>query len=419
MAGKDIARKKIEHFISAAFDKLIPCLARYRNSLALQLSCWFTAIATAGAGAAHAAPPILSTLTLTFGDEFSGTSFDVGHWAGWVSNYTTPSTINNELQAYTPDALVFDTTYGILRLRADKRSYGGMSYTSGAITTFAKFHQTYGYFVMRAKLPEGQGLWPAFWLLPSNGKWPPELDVMENLGGDPSTVFMSNFWPGGQSQTKFTGPNFSEGYHTFALEWHPDVLIWYVDNIERRRYTGSGIPQTPMYMLVNLAVGGNWPGAPTQGTAFPQSLDIDYVRAYQFNPPLGGAIPNAVTLSGIYVSKQIAKAGDTVTFVSNATVGPNDLPNGVYEIGVCGYWGSPCYMFDVESATNLKANSVTSLTFNYKVPLSLPDGWYNVYATLIAGSATTSSAVATRFAAQNSPIGFIATPPALPPAMVP
>lgn len=387
--------------------------------MALKLAYLFTSFVTAGAGVAHAAPPLLSALTLTFEDEFSGSSLDADHSAGWVSNYTIPSTINNELQAYTPDALVFDTTDGVLRLRADKRSYSGMGYTSGAITTFAKFHQTYGYFIMRAKLPAGQGLWPAFWLLPSNGKWPPELDIMENLGNDPSSVYLSNIWPGGQSQTKFTGPNFSAGYHTFALEWRPDVLIWYVDNIERRRYAGPGIPQSPMYMLVNLAVGGSWPGAPTQSTEFPQSLDLDYVRAYQFNPPLVGAILNAVTLSGIFVSKPIAKAGDTVTIISSARVGPNDLPDGVYEIGVCGYWGSPCYVFDVESATKLKANLVASLTYNYKVPPFLPDDWYNVYVTLIGGGAATSSAVATRFAVQNSPNGFIANSPALSPAMVP
>jgi beta-glucanase (GH16 family) len=218
MARKGTARKRIKYLISAAFDELILYLSEHPNGLAIWLTCLFTAVATAGAVAAHAAPPILSTLTLTFGDEFSGTSLDAGHWAGWVSNYTTPSTINNELQAYTPDALVFDTTDGILRLRADKRSYGSMSYTSGAITTFAKFHQTYGYFVMRAKLPVGQGLWPAFWLLPSNGKWPPELDVMENIGNDPSTVFMSNRWPGGKHSQSSRGQIFPKAI--IHLPWN-------------------------------------------------------------------------------------------------------------------------------------------------------------------------------------------------------
>ena len=417
MTRNDPALKKIIYFIRAVFDALIRYLSVGKGTVS-QLARLST-VAIAVAETAHAAPPDISTMMVTFGDEFSGTSLDVGHWAGWVSNFTTPTTINNELEAYTPDAVAFDATDGVLRLRADKRSYGGMSYTSGAITTFAKFYQTYGYFKMRAKLPAGQGLWPAFWLLPSNGKWPPELDVMENLGSDPRTIYMSNIWPGGQSQTKFTGPDFSNGYHTFALEWHPDVLIWYVDNIERRRYTGEGIPQSPMYMLIDLAVGGNWPGAPDQTTILPQTLDIDYVRAYQFNPPFVGAIPNAVTLSGISVSKQTAKAGDTLTITSSATVGPNDLPNGVYEIGVCGYWGSPCYAFDVQPATNLVTNSKTSLTFNYKVPPSLPDGWYNIYVTLITGSASTNSAVATRFAVQNSQTGFISSPPSLSPAVVP
>jgi len=164
-------------------------------------------------------------------------------------------------------------------IRPELRNY---AYLSGVITTQPSFSQTYGYFEMRAQLPEGKGLWPAFWLLPKDGSWPPEIDVMESVG-DPSVVYMT-------SHSKTQEPKGVEAriaphaFHVFAVSWGPHQLIWYIDGSEVARQPTPADMHKPMYMLANLAVGGNWPGAPDATTHFPAVLMIDYIRAYRFAP---------------------------------------------------------------------------------------------------------------------------------------
>jgi beta-glucanase (GH16 family) len=215
----------------------------------------------------------------TFGDEFNGTSLDRNKWD------TTYPTHGSELQYYAPDAFIVNN--GVLKIKAEKRSMNGYSYTSGIINTFGKFAQKYGKFHMRAKLPKGQGIWSGFWMLPSTrGVWPPEYDIMEYLGNTPRTVYMSNHWVvNGQEakQTKYykDGPDYSQDYHTFIGEWTSTELRWYVDGVLRFSTT-SGVPQIPMVLLANLAVGGSWPGAPDATTPFPSYYVIDYIRAYQW-----------------------------------------------------------------------------------------------------------------------------------------
>ncbi|WGJ14179.1 glycoside hydrolase family 16 protein [Methylocapsa sp. D3K7] len=305
-----------------------------------------------------------------------------------------------------------------------------MAYTSCSITTFAHFDQTYGYFIMRARIPKGQGIWPSFWMLPSSGAWPPEVDIMENNGQDTTSVYMTvHFRNGAQDQTKYTSAmDLSTGYHTYALEWTPTELIWFVDGIARKVYTGQNIPNVPMYILANVAVGGTWPGSTNSSTSFPQSMDIDYIRAYQFNPVPAGAMPNPISLNSIVIRQNgasvpylvTAKAGDTLSIYSGALVGPNALPSGgVYEIGICAYSGSPCYAFDVQPLGALAAASQIGLTYKYVVPANLADGWYNVYVTVLTAGATVTSQVATRFAVRNNSTPFIAPLTALPPALYP
>jgi len=349
-------------------------------------------------------------MTLTFDDEFSTCAINP---LNWNANPLNPGTINNELAAYTPDAISCDTNYGIARIRSDRRSWNGQSFTSGVMTTFGHFEQAYGYFVMRARIPTGAGIWPSFWMLPSSGAWPPELDVMENIG-NPNTVYMTVHLPNGsQSQCPYTSStNFSTGYHTYALEWTPTALSWFVDGFSECSYTGANIPNVPMYMIANVAVGGTWPGAPTVQTAFPQSMDIDYVRAYQFRPAYPGAKPNAITISGLSALNQNAadkwgsKIGDVMSVWSQATVGPLGLTNGVYEIGVCGYSGSPCYSFRVQPANKLSAGSKISETFDFTIPAYLADGWYNTYMMVIAGASSSATQAGTRFTVRNN----VATP---------
>lgn len=226
---------------------------------------------------------------LTFQDEFDSGLPDN---AFWNRSYVQMGVINDELEYYAPDA--FEAGDGVVRLKAERRSMNGFNYTSGAMTTFGKFAQTYGYFEMRAKLPKGNGFWPAFWLLPINLEWPPEIDILEQLGQDPKTAYLTYHWKdanGNHQKDSSTseGENYTADFHIYALEWRPGLLVWYVDGIERKRLT-KHVPNVPMYILANLAVGGSWPKPPDATTPFPSYMDIDYIRAYQFDdvetPPM-------------------------------------------------------------------------------------------------------------------------------------
>ena len=145
---------------------------------------------------------------------------------------------------------------------------------------------TYGYMEMRAKLPQGQGLWPAFWTLPAAGKWPPEIDAMEYLGNDPTSVHLHYHYAtisGATTDfgTSFSGPDYSADFHTFAVNWQPNVIIWYVDGIERNRFVGNYVTSNPLYLIANFQIGGAWPGNPNSTTVFPATYEIDYIRYWQ------------------------------------------------------------------------------------------------------------------------------------------
>jgi hypothetical protein len=159
---------------------------------------------------------------------------------------------------------------------------GGFKYISGLITTQPSFSQTYGYFEMRAKLPRGKGIWPAFWLLPKDLSWPPEIDVMESIG-DPSRVYVtlhSNAVKAEGTEVRVTPDEF----HTFAVSWSQDQIVWFVDGREVKRMPTPADMHKPMYMLANIATGGDWAGAPDETTPFPARMQIDYIRAYRFGP---------------------------------------------------------------------------------------------------------------------------------------
>lgn len=223
-----------------------------------------------------------NTWQLVFSDEFNGVELDLDKWITAFPWGRTGAN-SSELQYYAEDA--FEFVNGVHRIRAEKRSMAGYDYTSGIITSFGKFHVMSGYIEIRARMPNGKGFWPAFWLIPADQDWPPEIDVFELLGDDPTTVYMTNHWrgPNGEdlfAQQSYTGPDFSQDFHTFAIEWSPNEIIWYIDGVEQFR-SNQGIPAEPMYLVANLAVGGDWPGNPDETTIFPDYLEIDYIRAYQ------------------------------------------------------------------------------------------------------------------------------------------
>jgi beta-glucanase (GH16 family) len=158
-------------------------------------------------------------------------------------------------------------------------------YTSGLITTQFSFSQVYGVFEMRARLPHGRGLWPTFWLLPKDRSWPPEIDIFEILGQEP-TVLHTN------AHSKATGTHtnaaevirvadMSADFHTYTVDWQKDEIRWYFDGVEVARAPTPADMHKPMYILANLAIGGNWVGRPDKSTHFPAILTIDWIRAYR------------------------------------------------------------------------------------------------------------------------------------------
>jgi beta-glucanase (GH16 family) len=248
-----------------------------------------------GSSYISSAPAASNDLVLTFHDEFDGDALDR---AKWRSDYWNGG--GGEKQEYVNDDSRgnYILSGGTLKLRAKREAYAGKAYTSGIITTQGRFAQQYGVAEVRAKLPAGKGLWPAFWLLPNPTGWPPEIDVMENLGYNTHTVYMTLHYAGGESEAYYslpsTGPGFADGFHTFRMDWRPDAIAWYIDGQEVRRYAvAANIPAQPMFFLLDLAVGGNWPGDPDGSTVFPADFEIDYIRVWQHVvPPL--ATPTTV-----------------------------------------------------------------------------------------------------------------------------
>lgn len=238
------------------------------------------------AGAPRAAEWDRPGWLLTFHDEFDGSSLDESRW---VKRYKWgEAQVNGELQAYVDDA--FQVQDGILAIvgRKESGSYAGetFQYTSGVLSS--ALEQRYGYFEARLRVPAGQGLWPAFWLLhDTESSGVDEIDIHEILGDAPDVAYMTNHWGTSYAagehfsdESSYTGPDFSAGFHVFGLEWTPDAIVWTIDGVERKRHTGAGVPQVPMYLILNLAIGGTWPGAPDGSTTFPARYEIDYVRAY-------------------------------------------------------------------------------------------------------------------------------------------
>jgi beta-glucanase (GH16 family) len=246
--------------------------------------------ARAPAAPAPAPHPTVGRVVI-FSDDFDGSALDAGRWhtCFWWAASTCSIEPNEELELYTPDNVT--VADGVLRLRAraepavgwNDNSYG---YTSGMVSSEPGFTFTYGYMEARVKVPAGAGLWPAFWALPADHGWPPELDVMEIVGDRPEAVRMTYHFldAGGTHQNPgrtWAGPDFSAGWHTFGLDWGPDALVWYVDDVERWRFTdASAITAAPSYLLLNLAVGGTLAGAPDASTPLPADYLVDYVRVW-------------------------------------------------------------------------------------------------------------------------------------------
>lgn len=203
---------------------------------------------------------------------------------------------NNELQYYTDRSDNVSVQNGKLIITAQKEDYEGASYTSARIKTQGLVEQKYGRFEARMRLPSGQGMWPAFWMLGNDINsvgWPEcgEIDIMEYRGQEPTIIHGSIHGPGysaGQAVTKaydLDNDRFDTGFHVFGIEWGPEYINYYVDDILYNQITpddvdGKWVFDHPFFIVINLAVGGNYVGSPDGHTQFPQHLVIDYVKVY-------------------------------------------------------------------------------------------------------------------------------------------
>ena len=246
-------------------------------------------------GTGYTAPSTYQGMNLVWSDEFSGKTIDPLVWnydiggSGWG---------NNELEYYTNSSKNAFVTNGYLVIEARKETYKTNNYTSARLLSKDKKSFTYGRIDFRAKLPKGQGIWPALWMLGSNistKSWPAcgEIDIMELLGHEPQKTYGTIHWGAAGGPSTHIGGNyllnsqtFSDSFHVFSLLWETNKLSFLIDNIpffsaDKSQVNGDYPFDKPFFFIMNVAVGGNWPGNPDTTTIFPQRMIVDYVRVFQ------------------------------------------------------------------------------------------------------------------------------------------
>ena len=241
---------------------------------------------------------------LVWQDEFNGADGSLPDPSKWTYDIGGDGWGNHELEYYTKRVQNARIEKGNLVITAQRESHTGADgvtrgYTSARLKTQGLFAQAYGRFEARIKIPAGQGMWPAFWMLGNNFgpvHWPEcgEIDIMENIGKEPGTVHGSLHGPiGGGHASDLTaafrfaaGGRFADDFHVYTVEWEPRAVRFYVDRNRYATFTpespggGPWVFDHPFFVILNLAVGGDWPGNPDGTTQFPQSMLVDYVRVY-------------------------------------------------------------------------------------------------------------------------------------------
>jgi beta-glucanase (GH16 family) len=275
------------------------------NTIGISVLAMLTAASCGGQATQTATPPPTPSYQLVWADEFNGVDGSAPDATKWAIQTGGGGWGNNELESYTARPANVQVSGGNLVITAIKEDYTGTDgiarhYTSARLQTKGLFSQQYGRFEARIQVPKGQGMWPAFWMLGNNidtARWPAcgEIDIMENIGKEPSMVHGTLHAPGYPPEgytAAYTLPNsqnFADGFHVFAAEWEPQQIRLYVDRNLYATDTQSASPapngwpfdSQPFFMLLNLAVGGAWPGNPDATTQFPQQMLVDYVRVYQ------------------------------------------------------------------------------------------------------------------------------------------
>ncbi len=280
---------------------------RLRRGLLLILLMLFPAVAAQGAGPQkpHRAGLGSPYGSLVWSDEFNGPNGGAPDPKNWTLVNDGSGFGNRELEYYTGRLANVHEENGNLAISARREAYRGRDgvsrqYTSARIESKGRFELKYGRIEARIKLPKGRGIWPAFWMLGSDfGSigWPAcgEVDIVENIGSEPSTIHGSLHGPGYSGGSPLTGaftlPNharFSDDFHVFAIEWEPQTIRFYVDGVLYETRTAGSLPpgkpwafDHPFFLVLNVAVGGYWPGDPDAATPFPATMLVDYVRVYR------------------------------------------------------------------------------------------------------------------------------------------
>jgi beta-glucanase (GH16 family) len=268
----------------------------------LALTVLLSATLSCGGSSQPAVTPPPSYV-LSWSDEFSAANGSSPDASKWIMETGGNGWGNNELESYTNRTQNAHVLDGNLAITAIQETYTGSDgitrqYTSARLKSMGLFEQKYGRFEARIKITQGQGMWPAFWMLGNNiGQvgWPGcgEIDIMENIGKEPTKVHGSMHGPGYSGSSGLTATytlpsgNFADDFHIFSVEWEPSVVRFYVDGNLYETRTPADLPagktwvfDHPFFILLNVAVGGDWPGSPDQTTVFPQSMLVDYVRVY-------------------------------------------------------------------------------------------------------------------------------------------
>jgi beta-glucanase (GH16 family) len=283
-------------------------MTKFKLAPSLVLILLATALLLISCGSAYTPPPPPPTTgyTLVWSDEFNGADGTSPDSSKWTYDTGGKGWGNNELECYTNLAQNAQMKGGNLVITAMNQPAYACSdgtfgdYTSARIKTQGLFSQAYGRFEARIKIPKGQGMWPAFWMLGNNissVSWPAcgEIDIMENIGKEPGTVHGSLHGPSTVNKTSDAsapfslpaGQSFSDDFHLYAVEWETGTVRFYVDSNLYATFTQAQWPSGgtwtfdhPFFIILNVAVGGTWPGSPDATTVFPQQMLVDYVRVY-------------------------------------------------------------------------------------------------------------------------------------------
>ena len=282
----------------------------YRTAAAigLGLSALLTPLLAQTPATNPTAPTTAAEWKLVWSDEFSQPDGSAPDAAKWGNDVGGNGWGNNELECYTTNNARIEG--GQLVIEARQENSGGRKYTSARLLTQGKWAWTYGRIEARIKLPRGPGIWPAFWMLGANigaAGWPAcgEIDIMENIGREPGTMHGTVHGPGYSGGSGIGGPftlpagtAFADAFHVYAIEWETNRIRWFVDDHPYFTVTPASLPTNarwvfdrPHFLLLNLAVGGGWPGPPEGTTVFPQRMLVDYVRVYGNAPAAKSTAP--------------------------------------------------------------------------------------------------------------------------------